>query len=109
MVRAMCGQKVANGKTTEKQMEMLELKETINRLATANGVRWHGHVLRRDDDSVLRVALDPEVTGNRKRGRPEKTWKNQVEEETKKIGLKEDALDRGKRRDGVRAIAKGME
>ena len=58
MVRAMCGQKVVDRKTTEEQMDMLGLKETINRLATANGVRWYGHVLRRDDDSVLRVALE---------------------------------------------------
>ena len=79
MVRAMCGQKVVDRKTTEEQMDMLGLKETINRLATANGVRWYGHVLRRDDDSVLRVALNLEVSGKRKRGRPRKTWKNQVE------------------------------
>ena len=85
------------------------LKETIDRLATANGVRWYGHVLRRDDDSVLRVALNLEVTGKRKRGRPKKTWKKQVEEETEKVGLKkEDALRRDKWRDGVREIAEGM-
>ena len=45
---------------------MLGLKETIDRLAAANGVRWYGHVLRKDDDSVLRVALDLEVSGKRK-------------------------------------------
>ena len=73
MVRAMCGQKVVHRKTTEKQMDMLELKETIDRLATVNGVRWHGHVLRRNDNSVLRVALDLEVSGKRKRGQPKKT------------------------------------
>ena len=39
MVRAMCGQKVVDRKTTEEQMDMLEWKETIDRLATANGVR----------------------------------------------------------------------
>ena len=66
MVRAMCGQKVVDRKTTEEQIDMLGLKETIDRLATANGVRWYGHVLRRDDDSVLRVALDIEVSGKRK-------------------------------------------
>ena len=49
------------------------MKKTIDRLATANGVRWCGHVLRRDDDSVLRVALDIELSGKRKRGRPKKT------------------------------------
>ena len=109
MVRAMCGQKIVDRKTTEEQMDMLGLKETIDRLATANGVRWYGHVLRRDDDSVLRVALNLEVSGKRKRGRPKKTWKKQVEEETEKIGLKkEDALRRDKWRDGVRAIAEGM-
>ena len=109
MVTAMCGQKVVDRKTTEEQMGMLGLKETIDRLATANGVRWYGHVLRRDDDSVLRVALDLEVSVKRKRGRRKKTWKKQVEEETEKISLKkEDALRRDKWRDGVRAIAERM-
>ena len=94
MVRAMCGQKVVDMKTTEEQMDMLGMKETIDWLATANGVRWCGRVLRRDDDSVLRVALNLEVNGKRKRGQPRKTWKKQVEEETKKTGLKKgDALN----------------
>ena len=87
---------------------MLGLKETIRRLAKTNGVGRYGHVLRRDDDSVLRVALDLEVSGKKKRGRP-KTWKKQVEEETEKIDLKkEDALNRAKWRNGVRAIAQGI-
>ena len=67
-MRAMCGKKVVDRKKTEEQMDMLGLKETIDRLATANGVRWYEHVLRRDDDSILRVALDLEVSGKRKRG-----------------------------------------
>ena len=57
-MRAMCNQKVVDRKTTEEQMDMLGLRETTDHLATANGVRWYGHVLRRDDNSVLRVALD---------------------------------------------------
>ena len=68
MVRTMCGQKVVHRKTNEEQMDMLGLKENIDQLATANGVRWYGHVLRRDDDSILRFALNLEVTGKRKRG-----------------------------------------
>ena len=75
------------------------MKETI---AIANGVRWYGHVLWRDDDSILRVALNLEVSGKRKQGQPKKTWKKQVEEETEKIGLKkEDALRQDKWRNGV--------
>ena len=68
MARAMCSQKVVDRKTTDEQMDMLGLKETIDQLATANGVRWYGHVLRRDDDSVLRVALNLKVSGKRKQG-----------------------------------------
>ena len=93
MVRAMCDWKVVNRQTIEEQIDMLGLKETIDRLAIAYGVRWYGHVLRRDGNSVLRVALDLEASGKRKRGRPKKTWKKKVEEETEKIGLKkEEAL-----------------
>ena len=109
MVRAMCSQKVVDRKTTEEQMDILGLKKAIDQLATANGVRGYRHVVRRDDDSVLRVALNLKVSGKRKQGRPRKTWKKQVEEETEKIGLKkEDAMRRDKRRDRVQAIAEGM-
>ena len=69
----MCGHKVVDRKTTEEQMDMLDLRKTIDRLATANGVRWYRHVLRRDEDSVLRIALNLEVSGKNKRERPKKT------------------------------------
>ena len=75
IMRAVCGRKVMDRKTTKEQMDMLGLKETVNGLATANGVRWHKHVLKRDDDRVLRVVLDFEVSGKRKQGRPKKTTK----------------------------------
>ena len=39
-MRAMCSQKVIDRKTTEEQMDKLGLKETIDQLATANGVKW---------------------------------------------------------------------
>ena len=102
MVKTISFQKVVDRKTTEKQMDMLGLRKGIDRLVTVSEVKWYGHVLRREDDSVLRVALDLEVSGKRKRRRPKKTWKKQVEEETEKIGLKkEDALIRNEWRNGV--------
>ena len=58
-------------------------------------MRWYRHVLRRDDEHVLKKPLEFEVKGNRKRGRPKKTWKMQGENESKSVGLeKEDALNR---------------
>ena len=41
-------------------------------MAKANGVRWYRHVLRRDDEHVLRKVLEFEVRGKRKPRRPKK-------------------------------------
>ena len=72
----------------------------------SDGVRWYGHVLRRDDGHVLRKALKFEVRGKRKRGHPKTTWKMQVE---KSVGLeKKDAMNRASWRVEVRAIAAGV-
>ena len=66
MVKAMCSHKVFDRKTTGEPMYRLVLKETIDRSAAANGVRWYGHVLRWDiDNSVLRAALDLEVSSKK--------------------------------------------
>ena len=81
-------------KRIEDLMEMLGLKETVVQMAKVKGVRWYGHVLGRDDGHVLRKALEFEVKGKRRRGQPRKTWKTQVERESKSVGLeREDALN----------------
>ena len=69
---------------------MLGLKETIDKLAKGNAVRWYGHVLRREEDNILRKVLCFKVEGQRRRGQPRKTWKNQVEDDIRKIGLKKE-------------------
>ena len=83
------------------------MKETVVQMAKVNRVRWYGHVLRRDDGHVLRKVLEFKVKGKRKRGRPRKTWKMQVEKESRSVGLKnlEDALNRARWREGVGEIA----
>ena len=69
----------------------------MDRLALANAFGQYGHVLRRDDDDVLKIALDFDVNGKRKRGRLRNTQRQQVEKELNKISLKtEDAPDRAK-------------
>ena len=54
---------------------MLGLNKTMDHFAMASSVRWQGLALRREDGHVLRRALDFEVDGQRKKGRPTKTWK----------------------------------
>ena len=61
--------KLVDRKNMEKLTKMC-LKEMLNRMAKANGVRWYGHVIRKDDDNTLKKAMTLEVNGQRKRGRP---------------------------------------
>ena len=53
MVGSMCGVKLADKKLTKDLMQMLDMNETIDQLANANSVRWHGHLLRKDKNSFL--------------------------------------------------------
>ena len=90
-------------------MLTLGLNETIDHLAMANSVHWHGCVLRREDDHVMRRVLYFKVEGQRKKWRLKRTWKKQVEEESVMAGLRrEDALCRSKRTVGVNQIAAGL-
>ena len=61
MVRAMCSAKLMEKERIEDLMDMLGLKEIVVQMAKANGVRWYGHVLRREDGQVLRKTLEFEV------------------------------------------------
>ena len=45
-------------------------------------------MIRREDDNILKKTMMMEVNEQRKRGRPKMTWKRQVEESAKKVGLK---------------------
>ena len=101
MMRAVCEVEMIEKRRSQELMSLLGLKYTLDGLARASGVQWYGHVLRWDNGDVLR-ALDFEVAGRRGRGRPNMTWKRQVEKHIKQIGLKrEDAIDRVKWRKGV--------
>ena len=61
-------------------------------------LRWHGHVLRRDDDDEIyagKLAKEIEIGGKRKRGRPRKRWLDDVVNDMKACGLTDaDAKDR---------------
>ena len=109
MMRSMCGVKLVDRKKMEDPMGMLSLKETLDIMVKANGVRWYGHVIRRDNDNILKRAMMMKINGQRKRGRSKLTWRRRVEESVKKVGLKiEEAGDGTRWREDVRAIAEGM-
>ena len=97
----MCGVKLVDKRNTVELMDMLGLKEAADKLARANGVRWCGHVLRRPKKDVLIKAMVHEVDGKFKQGQPRMKWREQVKGNTRRIGLRKDAADRRRWREGV--------
>ncbi|XP_065360082.1 uncharacterized protein LOC135953967 [Calliphora vicina] len=47
---------------------------------------WIGHVLRRTNDNVAKMAIDWNPQGSRRRGRPANTWRRQIETEANLTG-----------------------
>ena len=46
MIRAMCGMKLLDRRNSQELMDMLGIKEFLDRMAKASSMRWYGHVLR---------------------------------------------------------------
>ena len=60
-------------------MKMLDLEDTLDGLARASDVQWYRLVLKRNNNCVLRKALDFKMTRRRGRVRPKMPWQKQVE------------------------------
>ena len=71
MLKAMCGVKLLDRKKKTKNtgnlMTKLDLIVLMEMAAKANALRWFGHVLRIEDNSV-KMALNFEMRGKRTKG-----------------------------------------
>ena len=96
MVRWMCGMKLQDRIPSKGLRERLGLDDIILVLQQ-NRLRWHGHVLRKEDNDWVKKCMQYEVKGTRPRGGPKKTWREIVEKDCRALGLnREDAMDRSR-------------
>ena len=65
------------------KVERLGMKMREGRL------RWHRHVMRREQDYVGRKMMEMELPGKRRRGRPKRRFLDVVKEDMEEIGAKE--------------------
>jgi hypothetical protein len=66
-------------------------------------LRWYGHVLRSEEESVAKTALNFSPPGKRPRGRPKKRWLDRMKEDMRSVNVEpQDALDRPKWRSACR-------
>ena len=67
----------------------------IDEVMRSGCLRWFGHVQRRNATNVTRRVVELAIPGTRRRGRPKKTWHQQMKEDMTGVGDTEDvALDR---------------
>ena len=68
MIRAMCGVKLLDRRNSEVLMDMLGIKESLDRMAKASSMRYYGNVWRKEDENVMVKALKFEMSSST--GRP---------------------------------------
>ena len=70
----------------------------IDEVMRSGRLRWFGHVQRRDATNVTRRVMELAIPGTRRRGRPKKTWHQQMKEDMADVGVTHDV---GPRPEGV--------
>ena len=67
----------------------------IDEVMRCGRLRWFGHDQRRDADNVTRRVMNLAIPGTRRRGRPKKTWQQQLKEDMTVVAVTQNvALDR---------------
>jgi hypothetical protein len=61
--------------------------QPIQEYGERSQLRWCGHVNRMDDKRTVKRVCEARETGKRPRGRPRKTWKEGLQEVTRKVGV----------------------
>ena len=101
MIRYMCGVSWRDKKSSSDLLKEVGL-EGIEVIVRRSRLRWYGHVRRKEDDDWVKRCMDMKVEGVRSRGRPMKTWRENVIKDMRETGLKEgDVSDRLKWRRGT--------
>ena len=56
---------------------------------TEKRLKWYGHVRRVKEEHIVRRMLDVDISGKRRRGRPNLRWKGHCKRDMTEAGLKE--------------------
>ena len=80
------------GKTKRDKISKKIIRETVGvqsrqEYVERSQLRWYGHVKGMDDKRIVKRVYEARETGKRPRGRPRKTWKEGLQEVTRKKGV----------------------
>ena len=108
MFRRIYGPKYENGEwksRTNRELEEMSKGESIVKWIKGQRISWLGHLERMGEDRMPKKIFTQELEGTRRRGRPRKRWKEEVERDLQVLGVRrwtELVADRKKWKDLVR-------
>jgi hypothetical protein len=108
MFRRIYGAKYEDGEwksRKKRELEELSKEENIVKWIKGQRIRWLGHLERMEEDRMPKKIFTQELKGTRRRGRPKKRWKEEVETDLQVLGVRrwrELVIDREKGRGIVR-------
>jgi len=102
MVRWVCGVKLKDRVPSKELRERLGLDDTVF-ILQQNRLRWHGHVLQKEDNDWVKKCMEYEVEGARPTHRPKKMWTEIVQKDCQAHTLnREDAMNCNRRRKQIK-------
>jgi hypothetical protein len=89
--RTIYGPKYENGEwksRTNRELEAMNGGENIVKCIKGQRLSWLGHLERMEEDRMPKKIVTQELEGTRRRGRPRKRWKEEVERDLQMLGVR---------------------
>jgi len=89
--RRIYGSKYEDGEwksRTNRELEEMSKGENIVKWIKGQRISWLGHLERMEEDRMPKKIFTQELEGTRRRGRPRKGWREEVERELQVLGVR---------------------
>jgi len=73
---------------TNRELEELSKGENIVKWIKGQRISWLGHLERMEEDRMPKKSFTQELEGTRRRGRPRKGWREEVERDLQVLGVR---------------------
>ena len=105
-LRAICKLRRVDRVRNNRIKEMCEWKKSMTERAEQGVLRWFGHLIRMNEERIVKKVFNSEVDGERGRGRPKLRWMDGVSEllNRRGLGLQEGVRVAGDRREWRRIV-----
>ena len=94
MLKWMCGV-TRRDKIRNEHIRVTTIVVQASKKITEKRLKWYGHVSRMKEEHIVRIMLDVDIPGKRRRGQPTLTWKDACKRDMTEVGLKRTTRQKG--------------